>query len=444
MADKDETKNHEDPDVDEKEFAKFSRGGGMSADIDQLITKFRVKIDRLRERVADFVPADDPQYDDVFYLRYVLSYKAKTTKCVEPIRFTVNYRRDNAELLERIHREGANAVPHHPVAMRFNCTGMCGTLPSGGPIFVVRTAHSMQSQLMSSLTTEEVAEWLLLSKEIQWHICDQRTRETRKLTKMISVVDLQGFSLGGSDRRFFKALGDSSKASAKCYPQLLGKSVIMNPPSFFGWMFKAFSVFQPKSAREKTALCKVKGSANKSAADCPWLTNLNGVNCVPPFLGGTGPLPKELEVFDGRDDALAKLNVKARSAAETIEVSVPKGGIVTWEVILKAHGINVRFQYRTLADPTPKTLDVPGAEDGVLKIQATQGLTSGKIEIPEDGTLMITFDNTHSYFRSKSLQYRTAIDIPDAALVEGGAEPTIPDDYGGGEEAPELPEASSE
>lgn len=422
-----------DPEIDEKEFETFSKGGGIAADVDELIAKFRVKIDRLKEKVADFVPQDDPRYDDLFYLRYVLSYKAKTTKCVEPIRFTIDYHKENADILKRIQEEGVTAVPHHATAMRFNCTGMCGTLPSGGPIFVVRAAHSMQPQLMSTLTLEEVAEWLLLSKEIQWHICDQHTRKTRKLTKMISVVDLQGFSLGGSDRRFFKALGESSKASAKCYPQLLGKSVLMNPPSFFGWMFKAFSVFQPKSAREKTALCPVKGSANKSAADCPWLSRMDGVGSIPPFLGGTGPVPKELELFDGRDDALSKIDVKARHTAEPIELDVPKGGILTWEVVLKAHGINARFQYRTLNDPEPKQLSVPGAEGGVLKIQAAQGLTTGKIEMPEDGTILITFDNAHSYFRSKSLQYRTVVELPDSALDEGGAD-TI--------DAPELPKAS--
>ena len=53
-------------------------------------------------------------------------------------------------------------------------------------------------------------------------------------------------------------------------------------------MFKAFAVFQPKSAVEKMAICPVKDSANKSAADCPFLVKLNGVSAVPAFLGGTG------------------------------------------------------------------------------------------------------------------------------------------------------------
>lgn len=144
------------------------------------------------------------RYDDLFYLRYVLSYKAKTTKCVEPIRFTVETRTKYADLFRKIHEEGVMAVPHHKMAMRFNCTGMCGTLPTGEPLWVVRVAHSMQNELMNSLDHDSVLEWLTYSKEVQYHICDTQTRKTRKLCKMISVIDLEGFKMGGSDRRFFK------------------------------------------------------------------------------------------------------------------------------------------------------------------------------------------------------------------------------------------------
>lgn len=419
-----------DPAVSEKEFEQFAKGGGMQADVDALIAKYRTKIDRLRERVVDIVPQDDPQYDDLFYLRYVLSYKAKTTKCVEPIRFTIAYRQKYADLFPRIHTEGVHAVPHHKVAMRFNCTGMCGTLPGGEPLWVVRTAHSMQSQLMNTLTKEEVAEWMLLNKEVQFQICDTQTRKTRRLCKMITVIDLQGFSMGASDRRFFKALGDSSKDSAKCYPQLLGKSVIMNPPSFFRWMFKAFSIFQPKSSMDKMAMCKVKGSATKSASECPWLSRHNGVDRVPAFLGGTGPLPAELEPFGDRSDALTDVAVPARKAAEPVEVDVPAGATVSWEVVVKNFGINVRFQYRSLADPsTLNPLEMSESKDGVVKVQSNNGLTKGTITMPVDGALVVTFDNTHSFFRAKHLQYRLEVNFSDEALANDAAEgiPNLPE-----------------
>ena len=37
--------------------------------MDALIAQQRSKIDKLREKVKDFVPQNDPEYDDLFYLR---------------------------------------------------------------------------------------------------------------------------------------------------------------------------------------------------------------------------------------------------------------------------------------------------------------------------------------------------------------------------------------
>ena len=75
----------------------------------------------------------------------------------------------------------------------------------GEPLWVVRTAHSMQSQLMNTLGHDAVLETLALSKEVQFYMCDQHTRRTRKLCKMISIIDMQGYTMGASDSRFFKA-----------------------------------------------------------------------------------------------------------------------------------------------------------------------------------------------------------------------------------------------
>jgi hypothetical protein len=92
------------------------------------------------------------RYDDLFLLRYVLSYKGKTTKCVDPIKFTVDFRTQHADIIAKIHANGVDAVPHHKEAMRFNCTGMSGCLPTGEPLWVVRTGYSMQDQVSQSVS----------------------------------------------------------------------------------------------------------------------------------------------------------------------------------------------------------------------------------------------------------------------------------------------------
>ncbi len=60
----------------------------------------------------------------------VLSYKAKTTACVEPIKYTIEYRTKYAEALAQIRVHGNDAVPMYKELARFNCTGMCGCVPA--------------------------------------------------------------------------------------------------------------------------------------------------------------------------------------------------------------------------------------------------------------------------------------------------------------------------
>jgi hypothetical protein len=50
----------------------------------------------------------------------------------------------------------------------------------------------------------------VLSNEENLRLCDAKTRETGKLCKVITVIDLQGFSLMRFNRAFSKAQGESS------------------------------------------------------------------------------------------------------------------------------------------------------------------------------------------------------------------------------------------
>ena len=62
---------------------------------------------------------------------------------------------------------------------------------------------------MSTLTSEQVTDWLHYTKEVSWQHCDSITRRSRRLTKLITVIDMAGFSLFGGDSRFYKCLGPS-------------------------------------------------------------------------------------------------------------------------------------------------------------------------------------------------------------------------------------------
>ena len=215
----------------------------------------------LRAAVGDKLPegpeaGSGVQFDDVFLLRYLLSHKGDAAKATAPLLETLQWRKDNAETLASL--KTIHDIPNAATFLRFQTVGDIGATFSGWTTFVVRTAHSDLTSLMNAMSVQEVSEYLTFSKELQWRDCDKKTRETGMLVKNISVIDMQGFSLFGADRRFFAALGDSSKKSAIVYPQLLGATICVNAPSFIQLIIKAFSPFMPQSALDKQRFCKVK------------------------------------------------------------------------------------------------------------------------------------------------------------------------------------------
>jgi CRAL/TRIO domain len=123
---------------------------------------------------------------------------------------------------------------------------------------------------------------------------DKKSRETGFLCKQIAIIDLEGFSVFNFDSKFSKVIGQSSHMSQMYYPQLLGKTVIINMPITFRVIYKAMSVFMPASTLEKQAICPAN-TLKKSAGECPFLKNFkNGVEIMPPFLGGSRAMMPEL------------------------------------------------------------------------------------------------------------------------------------------------------
>ena len=86
-----------------------------------------------------------------------------------------------------------------------------------------------------------------------------------------------------------------------------------------------------------------------------------------------------------------------------------------------------------------KPVQQENQEDNVFKIQSSNGLTTGSFTMPVDGTVLITFDNRHSFFRAKHVQYRFEITIPDSAL-ENNAEDGNTATANSADGVPDLPQ----
>lgn len=411
--------------------------------IDELLTTHADAVSALRDAVGDVLPTepvDGVEFDNLFLLRYILSFKT-VAAAIEPCRTTLVWRIEQADVLHRLTLEGRAGIPNHSTFMKFQTVGDISTKFGGWPTYVVRTAHSDLPSLMNSLSVAEVSDCLHYAKELQWRTCDRLTRETGVLTKLINVIDMNNFSLFGADRRFFAALGDSSKRSAMMYPQLLGATACVNPPSFLRLLMSTFGSLMPQSAKDKQRFCQSSNTETESASKCPFLsmfggTTEDGGTCpvpgLPDFLGGAEPTPPWLQPLTDRADRMTKKTIGARSS-ETVEIEISKENTlgmtfpctVKWCVLVASYGLSVRAQMldgKVTGDAAAVRQMAERLGRDVLparKIKATEGLVEGSFEVARPGKLVITLDNSYSYLRSKSVQFRFEV---DTAAVEAAME----------------------
>ena len=80
-------------------------------DVDELIETKRVQIEKLKDLLGDDLPKPTPNlfpyYDDIFYLRYILSFETAEAS-VEPIKETIKFRNHTpkfADMLKKVKNE---------------------------------------------------------------------------------------------------------------------------------------------------------------------------------------------------------------------------------------------------------------------------------------------------------------------------------------------------
>ena len=129
-------------------------------DIDNLLIEHKSLIEELRSRTNDVLLKDPSSYDDIFLLRYVLTHykKGGMGAAADAVRKTIAWRTENSVVLEQVAATGK--APHEDIVRRFITAGYACDLQGYEPLWVVRTGHINQKGMMSTLTIEQVGDWL--------------------------------------------------------------------------------------------------------------------------------------------------------------------------------------------------------------------------------------------------------------------------------------------
>lgn len=272
---------------------KVSRYDRTQENIDDLLAMHADDLRALRGKLGSEKLLSS-EHDDIFLLRFLLSNKS-VEKSEAPLRETLRWRKENAARLAQAaawYRD-----PKHDAMGKMSIADLLDvTTLNDEPVLVVRSGRSDVRSLMDAYSQDEVVEYLNYAKERAFRMCDEATRRTRRLVKMITVLDCAQSKLSGNDSRFMKALGRSSKEAEVHYPQLLALTVPINTPPFMSLLWGIAKRFLPARTVAKLRVCGASNTSRQSVAECPFAARNFTPETLCTFLGGMMPPTSRLRL----------------------------------------------------------------------------------------------------------------------------------------------------
>lgn len=304
-------------------------------DIAELRTSLEVDLDE----------AGHPEFaDDVWLLRYVLSYKDDAAGATSAARQAIKWRQENASLVEtaRQRRPPPEFTEEELQAIElFFTAAYLGTTLHGDPLFVSRLGSCNLTALMDKVSEEKLELWLSFTNECVWQYCEAATRDRGIFVKQINIQDAANVSMA-REQRFLNVLGRSSKTNEWLRPQLIGKTYIFNVPLWAKLAHKVARNFMSRRSIEKvwihptrvgTAVAAASPKGKDAAADeagaeqlpcCPFAQQLlGGAEALPTFMGG---LRNTDEVLPAKPRTADAMPAAASEGFESLPSSIVVAG----------------------------------------------------------------------------------------------------------------------
>lgn len=285
----------------------------------------KAAIAELRAMVKDDVPKDEwdgqwLKYDDLFYLRFILSFgtpKASAVHVKECFRW-----RHLPETQKRISAAMKGDLMQYERARELAQYQLAGDVPgqkNGGFCVAIKGAATQQKMINALFTTEEMTEVYLGYREMAYKHNDEQTRKTGKLVKQVILFDMKGTGLSDMLDKQQAAIHSSvSKICASVYPQLQDAMVLVNAPSWMTMVMAFFKKIMPKRNMDKIRMY----SSHKQMWASDWAKTTLDKAGVPYFIGGdlqessfTEGLNGSLYVPPG-EDAMEEVTVPNRDSRE--------------------------------------------------------------------------------------------------------------------------------
>eukprot|EP00927_Polykrikos_kofoidii_P051582 TRINITY_DN45379_c0_g1_i1.p1 TRINITY_DN45379_c0_g1~~TRINITY_DN45379_c0_g1_i1.p1 ORF type:complete len:457 (-),score=55.36 TRINITY_DN45379_c0_g1_i1:60-1361(-) len=203
----------------------------------ELLVLHRAALSELKAKLADdLATLGQPEYaDEVWILRYVLSFNGPTKAAVEAARRAMSWRQDNQALVRSARRR---EPPSELMADELRAIDECyvaqydAITQFGEPVFVQRASLCDFRRLMDCVKVDRLELWMNFMNECVWQHCEDETRRRGHFVKQINIQEMTSVPMA-QETRFQRALGNSSKTNDWLRPQLIARTIILNAPR---WM----------------------------------------------------------------------------------------------------------------------------------------------------------------------------------------------------------------
>lgn len=409
-------------------------GTPATLDVAKLLESHKADILLLKSKVTDVLSVEDDgtwyKYDDLCMLRFLLSFKT-VDAAAEALRKCIAARATpEHQVVSKMAMEHADFAlsDKGKEFSKFMCFArLHDGLVHGGPLMMIRPGMSNTQGLFDFMSHAEAVLGFLAVREFAYKVCDEETRKTGRLTKMVIIFDMSGMSLSQMDKRMQVAQKEVGGRAGFLYPQLQDKIAMVNTPSWMGFMMMLAKKVLPRHMTERME----PFSSTADLWNSEWGKATLNRAMVPSFVGGTCPLealPPSItgDLIDKRPDEGTELVIAARDSAE-VRILVPvAGSIVRYRISLEAHGISLgaKLLHGGELDDADKltgeetVLRKPDLKD---KVKADNGAEKGEWRVPAPGIVVVTFDNSYSLLRSKTLHYHFHAEAPASAASGSGA-----------------------
>jgi len=210
--------------------------------VESLLGKYASDIKAIRRSCGDCMK----EKDDTYFLRFAIEHKGDVIKAVENVKEVAAWRSGKGKKIVDAATEAvAKALEgggwnNAPVLAAAPYSAKIGKYLTGSQIVVVSLSNGDLlsciragvidgKAMMDEVAVDELVEFFLYAREVNFIVAEARTRSSGNLIKLLAANDLSGVS-SFPDSRFQEALTGSSKQATTLYPGFAGATLILNLP----------------------------------------------------------------------------------------------------------------------------------------------------------------------------------------------------------------------